>query len=381
MEIFRRTSFCWVFMLVLLIIIVKPLFVLADNSTLSESELVILGQKYSVNQEYEKVVDVYEKLLTIYPDTRNEAVYRELADVYETRLLLFKNAFDIYERYLKYFPNGRLRKQFETKRDFLKKQEVNWDLLKQYRFIQKTYYDREPAKNLQMMEELLKDNPDTFLSPDIYSWLSWEYHTLGNLKEARYAVEKYIDTFPENGKSVTEEISAYENYVVILTRLHRFAKAFDVLAMVYEKEPERFTNYGKKVSTVKKERLLWYGVVIAYLYIILVTIISLLLKPWLEKNFNLKLKHLLKGSILIIILTIIPMLIVDHIGYGVFYTFPTLALAGIISMFLINLLSPLSYRYNKRIYIVISILLIVAVVFVSFYKWDNLSVFYMPLGS
>lgn len=370
----RYLSFLLFFLLVM-----QTSLLAADNYRPPEKELLNSAYRYSLNQEYEKAVETYEKLLSLYPDTRSEEVYRDLANIYENKLFLFSKAVELYRQYLDSFPHGRLSKQFQEKLAFLLNAHQDWDVLRGYRYICDTYHKRENLKNIAIMEGILKDNPNSFLAPEIYNWLSWEYHSLGNLKLTRQYVEKYIETFSEIYRPVREKINAYEHYVLVLTELHQYKKALNILEMVHEEEPVNFTNYGKKVNTVIKERTLWYGVVVSYGYIILLTIFIFILKPWKRKEFRLRYKYIIKNILLLILFTIGPMVIVNIYGYGVFYAFPTLAVAGSLILIMVNLLSPLAQIYNKKVYLLLSILLIIAVLYVTFYKWDNLSIFYTPL--
>ena len=361
------------------VILLQTSLLAKDSLKFYENELLNSANMYSLNNEHEKAAETYEKLLSLYPDTKNEEIYRDLANIYENKLYLFSRATDIYSQYLGKFPQGRLSRQFREKLAFLQNVRQDWDVLREYRYICNTYHDRDAKENIKAMENVLRNNLDSLLAPEIYNWLSWEYHSQGNLKLAKKYVEDYIGTFSGIDRPVKEKINAYEHYVLILTELHRYKKALNILDMVYKEEPVNFTNYGKQVNTVVKERILWYGVIISYGYIVLLTIFFAFLKPWKYEGFKFRSKLILYGIFLIIISTIIPMIIVEKYGYGVFYSFPTLAAVGSLTLIYINLLSPLSKIYGRKIYLLLSIMLVISGLYVSFYKWDNLSIFYTPV--
>jgi len=357
-----------------------PVVAIGEQSGPSESELLSAAWMYSVNKDYHNAARAYEKILALDPQTRNETVYRELGMIYENKLYQFHKAVNLYQNYLAVNPGGRFSQQFWTKLQYLLNLQPDWDILREYRQICDTYHHRETCENIEMMENLLAKNPNSKLVPEIYNWLSWEYNTLWDLKRARYYVEKYIETFAEHERPVREQINAYEHYALILMEMHLYKKALNVLDQMHEMQPEAFTNYGKKVQTVTKERILWYGVVISYTYIGLLCIMLMVLKPWRVQDFKIQWGRMIKGALTLIIFTLVPMWIVRKNGYGIFYSFPTLTFAGTLMLFLINLLSPLSRIYNKKVFYLLIFFLIFTGLYVSFYKWDNLCIFYTRPG-
>lgn len=342
-----------------------------------EDGLLNAANECSVKKDYQGVVDILEKLLALYPDTRNEDVYYKLGDMYDNNLGHYAKAISIYQKYLQFFPEGRFCDRFKERLVYLEKNKDNWEIIKRYRFIQNTFYTRSEIENVKMMSKLLNQNPSLDLKSDIYRWLASECLYLQHQGQALDYMEKYFATFPGNGKPESEKIKTYPLYSEILTKAHQYRKAIKVLKEYSGEDPGRIWEYKSRVLLIKKEWRLWTGFSISVLYIALILIIIIAIKPWREKDFQfLKLKLLFKLITILAVFTLIPMLIVSSTGNGVYKTFPTLTISASIALVLTGLLTPVSYRIGRGVYLSISFFLAVAVTYISFYIWDTLFVFW-----
>lgn len=160
-------------------------------------------------------------------------------------------------------------------------------------------------------------------------------------------------------------------------KAHQYRKAIAVLKEYSKDDPSRIWEYKSRALLINKEWRLWTGFSLSVLYIALILIIIIAIKPWREKDLQLiKLKLLFKLITLLAVFTLIPMLIVSFTGNGVYKTFPTLTIFASIALVLTGLLTPVSCRISRGVYLLISFFLTVAVTYISFYIWDTLFVFW-----
>lgn len=171
---------------------------LAGAEAVNSPEWGLLNEanECGIKKDYQGVANILEKLLALYPDTRNEDVYFKLGDVYDNNLGDYVKAISIYQKYLQFFPEGRFFDRFKERLVYLEKNKDNWEIIKRYRLIQNTFYTRSEIENVKMMSELLNQNPNLYLKSDIYRWLANECLYLQQPGRALDYMGKYLATFP-----------------------------------------------------------------------------------------------------------------------------------------------------------------------------------------
>jgi tetratricopeptide (TPR) repeat protein len=369
---FGKMIVCLGISMVLLLLASSSINTAAVNSP--ENGLLKEANECSIKKDYPGVADILEKLLTLYPGTRKEDVYFKLGDVYDTNIEDYAKAIRTYTKYLQLFPKGRFCDRFKERLGYLEKNKDHWEIIKRYRFIQRTFYTRSEIENIKMMRELLHQNPNLYLQSDIDRWLAGEYLYLQQSGPALDYIKKYFATFPGNGKPESEKIKTYPLYSEILTKAHQYRRAIAVLKDYSGDDPGRIWEYKSRVNLIIKERRLWTGFMISVSYLVLIVMIIIAIKPWQEKD--LRLKPLLKLIALVAVFTLIPMMIVSSAVKGIYKTFPTLTILASFALIITRLLSPVAYKINRSVFLGLSFLLGVAVTYISFYIWDTLFVFW-----
>ena len=132
-----------------------------------QSETDLLGRAYELcaERQYGKAAAILESLR---PGTENEEVYGKLGEIYDNNLQDYAKACQVYRAYLRLFPAGRFGPTVQGRLRYLESTRPDWAVLKRYRTILSTYYQREPKVNIAMMRDLLAANPRSAVTPDIY---------------------------------------------------------------------------------------------------------------------------------------------------------------------------------------------------------------------
>lgn len=364
----------FLFSIMVLIFTVSPV---NCTETVSERELYNQAYNLSIQKEYQKAVEMLNRLLSLYPLTMNEDVYWKLAQIYDENLYDYQKALEVYQRYLTKFPEGRFYTNFRDRAAYLTKNQRDWDAIRDYKQISDTSYTREIKENIKMIRNLLEKYPQTAITPDIYYWLASQYQQTGQSREALTFSKKYLNTFPANGKTSNDIIIAYEQYSSILASQRQYQAAINILkeTLKYQITP---IEYSENLKSLQKERRLWIGLEICVFYIVLFLFLLVMVRPWREIKFKFEPVRMVKWLMFLILGTLLPMLGVFVAGYGTWKTFYGLAVISSIILVLIKLAAPVAGKLNRPLYLVICFFLIIAGIYLTFYWADNLAVFYQP---
>ena len=282
----------------------------------SESELFNRANELKINSDFKTAATLLTELLQRFPNTQNEDVYWELKEIYENKLSDYGSALGVYREYLRRFPQGRFAKDFLERVGFLEKNRKDWEAIRGYNHILETAYTREIPENLKQMKALLAKYPNSSLVPDIHSWLATQYYLSKQYEKALTHVRAYLATFPKNGKTDQEAVTGYKQCAQALMYLHRYDEALEVLKGAYKYHLSRI-DYARAADTINLERREWYGCLVAIICLIGVGIFLIILKPWQSRKFKFEGKKLL-WLLWLALVTLIPMFIIDKLGFGIF---------------------------------------------------------------
>lgn len=340
------------------------------------SETEILGRAYELCAEH-KYEDAAAILEGLRPGTGNEEVYGRLAEIYDNNLQDYAKACDVYRDYLRLFPAGRFGPTVQRRLQYLESTRPDWAVLKQYRVILSTYYQREPKVNIAMMRDLLAAHPRSAVTADIYFWLASQYYQTRQFRVGLTFIRKYIATFPTNGKSLNDKIEAYQTYATILMWDHQYGKALSVLRESLADTRIDPIVHFKLNQLIWKERRLWYGLMLSICCLLSGLVLAFVLKPWRAVGRP-NIPRLAWAGLLSLLaaVTLLPMVIVKVRGYGLYRTFPAILALDGMAFVLIWMLAPLRARIGRRNYLLLSLALTVAGIYIAAYLWDTLSVFY-----
>lgn len=359
----------------ILLLIVIPLGG-AGLAALPVEESLGTANDLCLRGEYQAAASLLERLVL---RSAHEEVYIKLAEIYDSNLHDYARASAIYRRYLAVFSEGRCYSKFAGRLTYLETNKQDWAVIAEYKILLNTYYKRSPAENIRRMRALLDEHPGTSLVPDINYWLATEYQQSNQLGLAREYIQKYIATFPANGKSVTDKIEAYQAYAAILARCRQYRQAIAVLeGSLVDRRIDR-TAHFKAIQTIGKEWRLWIGFELSLACLVLglglALALAIAIRPW--KSGARERRWPLPAAILALATaTIGPMKIVEYTGRGTYRAFSTLLVLESVVLVLVRLLAPLARIAGRKVYFALALLLAVAGVYVSFYLWDTLSVFY-----
>lgn len=345
----------------------------ADTKT-PEADIYNQAFEASVQKDYQGAVTLLEQLLTLYPQTQNEDAYWKLADIYDNALSEYQKAVPVYQTYLRRFPQGRFANTFQERLAYLGNNQKDWVALGEYQRILSDYYTRSGAENVKILEQFLMKHPDTILTPDIQMLLIREYFNDRKYRQVEVYIKKYLDAFPKSGKPEADKLNAYKTYSDIYRNTHQYRKA---VAILQEGKIDKLIPplYVEAMSSIKKEYNRWVGLGVAILFIALILGLMLFVQPW-PKLAPLNIKSLIIGIVSIAVFTLASMAIVAKRGYGVDQTFPVLLCLSSVALIFIQWLAPVARKYNRLMYFIVSFILILAVIYISFYSTDRLPVFY-----
>ena len=322
--------------------------------------------------EHRQAAVVLERLL---PYTRDEEVFRTLGEIYEANLHDYRLASGLYRRYLALFPEGRYTVDFRNRLTYLTEHRGEWKAIARYRTILDTYHMRTRAGNLALMEGLLQEYPDISLTPEMHSWLAWEYHQYGQSRPALAHIKRYIAAFPAGGQSRFDLLGAYQTWSSILAAAHRYGEAGQVLrkALDHGLEP---ALYETRVAYLRKERRLWIGLLVSMACLVLALAGVAFTRPWRNRDLLRDWPRVALMSAFVWGGVLLPYWIVLWRGYGGYKSFFTLGAIAELDLILIKLLSPLARRIGRPAYLAAAVILTAAGVYLAYYTGDNLSVFY-----
>lgn len=325
--------------------------------------------------EYRQAATVLEEIL---PRTRNEEIFWKLCEIYDSNLHDYDRASVTYQKYLGLFPEGRFAGDFKSRLAYLGEHRGEWDVMARYKTILDTYNTRPRGENIKMMRQLLADRPSTSLTPDIYSWLAWEYYQNKQTELAIQYIKKVLADFPSISASNNKLIEVYQTYSMVLAEARHYGEAIRVVreSSKYGVDPTIFVG---TIAVLKKERLLWWGFVFSLILVALTIVAVIFLRPWKEEGFKARWPLVLYATGAMIVCTLIFTWIVQRRGYGLYKSHLSLGILGGVDLVLIKMLTPIARRKSRTVYMTAAVVLTLATVYITYYFWDNLCVFYqMP---
>lgn len=326
-------------------------------------------------KDYINAANILQEYLKQYPDTKNELIYKKLGDLYDHYTFDFDRAATIYRSYLSAFPTGQYKGICENSLNLLEENRLDWDALKQYRTIMADIDSRSFNENVEQINNLIKKYQNALVASDAYYWLAQEYFKRTEYKLASTYCDKYLETFPENGKTDSEKSLALMLYSQILQERHQYNKAISALDEVMKMgNPNQYLNYDIRVSSIKTHYKLWIAFVIAIIYILMVILLVFIIRPWKTKGFKISINQFIIQFIIIVLATIGPMLMANHLHHGLLSVFPFLLVSGMAELLIIDLLSPIAGCFNKALYYSICLVLIIAGSFTVIYFTKSSSI-------
>lgn len=356
--------------------------VFADTAKPTENEMLTKVYELSIKSDYNGAVEELKRILELYPDTKNEDVYFKLCDMYNEYLFDYPKAVETYKIYLEKFPNGRFYGTYSSKLEYLEKNKSEWPVLKGFNEINKLVTEKNDIKTaIKMMENLIEKYPDTSLRFQIYSWMADQNTALKRFSAAASYMEKYYSQLPKDRELTAEEQVAIIKYAGTLTSANRYIQAMKILDTYPQKSHLDNVQYEASLSFIKKEYRIWLGFIASAIYVVIMIVLILFMKPWKIKITKSQIIVFVVSVLTIIISVMIAKFYIEYTNNGVQSIYPTMGLCGIAALILVRLLAPLINKFNKPVYFVLCFLTVLACLYFSFYFWDRLWIFWTPFGS
>ncbi|MCX7921096.1 MAG: tetratricopeptide repeat protein [Clostridia bacterium] len=361
--------------MVILITLAAYTGIYAEGLKPDEMEVISKSDESFSKKDFSSAANMLAQFLDNNPDTKNESIYYKLGDLYDNYIFDFEKAIEVYKKYLTLFPSGRFRDIFSANLSYLEKNRKDWSVLKEYRHIVFTSEARASSENIEMMEELLVKHTASSIRPDMHNWLAKEYFQNGRYGRSLNNIEKFIETFPDNGKPDAEKSLAYMLYSDASIKNHRYSEAQNALDKVMQMgNPNSYLDYDEKVRYIIKEKSLWMAYIISGVFVFLLAVLIFIFRPWREKNFDLSLSNCWKQLFLMTAVTIGSMVYVNYLNHGLLPVFPAILVAAIAVLVIIRMLSYVAYKIKKPVYFAVSFLLMISGTYISLYVTDSVSI-------
>ena len=158
--------------------------------------------------------------------------------------------------------------------------------------------------------------------------------------------------------------------------MHKYNKAKIVLENTINDNPSRIIQYEEKLFEIKEEQITWYGFIISCLYVLFFILLLLKYKAWQYRHNLLDISQIAKWVSMIAGFTIVPLVTIIYIGIGYFNVFFALMISSMIVYFLILLLALVLTKIGRTMFVILSIFLALAGVYIPYYLTDYLFIFW-----
>jgi tetratricopeptide (TPR) repeat protein len=348
------------------------LLFVSSNSCMAQEDSRDLEQKAGNlldAKNYEQAAAVLEELLAKQPDSNNETVYEQLTYIYEDCLFDYEKALSFYEKYLVRFPKGKFAEDFREKAAYLTERRSEWQAMRDFRKIRLESDSSTVLESARKIEAILANNENGLIASEIRRYLANLYFEKDQYEKARKHIEAYVMSLDKIGLSDADKAPTLELYSDILIRLHRFGMALKVQDQLKSLgNQQESAHIETKKNSIKEQRTMWNGFRLSFFYFIAVMILLIPIKFWRHIVWQ-EYKRLVKPILLLVLLLLGPVWFLNRYGAQEIKLTFFLYLLGlsVLSLVIMKLLAPVSFRFGRTAYILISFFHMAAASFMTYY--------------
>jgi tetratricopeptide (TPR) repeat protein len=318
-----------------------------------------------------------EALLAIDPDGQGHSAYGLLADVYDRHGLSYAKAVELYRRYQERFPHGRLAGQFAGQRAYLERHADDWELLKKYRQVLAYAFSRPAATNVQKIEGLLAEHPQSSLAPDMLYWLA-SAHAASDRGRALVDLERFRRAFAASGRPPEERAAAAMLRARLLLQSRRFSEALAVLDEEVSANPGLKFDADALAAKIREKQWQWWLAAACFALWVVALGGTGAMRPWRLPGFGLHTRALAALGLSGLVATLVPAGYLVARRFVVPSSFVFLGILGILGPLVADLNVGLAERLGRPLYLLFFCLLLAAGVYLALHLGGTVSALEWP---
>jgi tetratricopeptide (TPR) repeat protein len=324
--------------------------------------------------DWRGAVPLLEALITKYPESKNEQPFWDVTKLCDAYGLDHEKAITYYRLYSQRFPGGRFTARFRERLAYLEAHRQDWDALKQLAAIQAEYHKKPPAESLAAAEKLASTPLSPSASAEVSSWLASQLFKIGDLGKARTYAERYVATFPANGKGRQAHAQALQLCSKIAAKQGDYGAAIQRIEQVEAVEPASMARLRDELRDLRFHRRSQWALYACAGYIALVVAGIAASRPWRRRWLGIRpvLTAILCGSV--VLLSVVPGAVLSLRGERIPQTFWWLAVAGCASVVLLQVARSALARTGRVLWAVLGMIFVVAMVYSAIYMTDTAKV-------